>query len=250
VWPALLLLALPRARTLKAAAGFLVVTVGVLAALTLLLDGTLSFLGNQASRGLQAESTGALPYWLTTLAGRTVDYGLEYGAMQVRMAGTEAVGAALTAVGLLVLAVIAWWRLRGRLESVAGADVALAAVMVSVATSRVYSPQFNVWLIALAAVAAISTATQMRSVILILVGVSVSTEVVYPSFYSQFTEGEAWLVLVQTGRIVGLLVAVVLALGVLAQAGRSAQSATADAAATLSESTPPDMGTRTTTSEA
>lgn len=250
VWPALLLLALPRARTMKAAVAFLLMTVTVLAGLTMVLDGTLSFLGNQASRGLQAESTGAMPYWLAALAGRTIDYGLEYGAMQVRMAGTEIAGTALTIVGILVLAVLAWWRLRGRLESVAGADVALTAVMVSVATSRVYSPQFNVWLIGLAAVATISTATRMRTVALILVGVSISTEIVYPFFYTQFTDGEAWMILVQAGRITGLLVAVVLALNALAQAGRSAQSATADAAATLSESTPPDMGTRTTTSEA
>lgn len=250
VWPALLLLAVPRATTIKAAICFLAVTVGVLAAVTLAFDGALLFLGNQASRGLQVESTGALPYWLGTLFGGSVDYGLEYGAMQVRMAGTEIVGTGLTILGLLVLALLAWWRLRGRLESVAGADVALTAVMVSVATSRVYSPQFNVWLIGLAAVATLSTTTRLRAVALVLVGVSASTVVVYPLFPSQLTDGEAWMVLVQAARIIGLLGAVVLALTALAQAGRSAQSATADAAATLSESTPPDIGTRTTTSEA
>ncbi len=222
VWPGLILLALPRARTWRGAVAFVGTAVVLLAFMSLFFDDTLSFIGNQASRGLQVESTGALLYWLPTLVGTTVDNGLEYGSMQVRMAGAETVGTVLTVLGLAVLAVLAWWRVRGRLEKAPGADVALTAVMVVVATSRVYSPQFNVWLIGLAAVATITTATGLRTVALILVGVSVITQVVYPFFPSQLTDADAWMVLVQAMRIAALVTAVVMGLRSLYSAPRRA----------------------------
>lgn len=88
----------------------------------------------------------------------------------------------------------------------------------------------------------------MRTVAVILAAVAILTQVVYPIFPTNFVDGEAWIVLIQAARIGGLLTATALAIRAIAFPQRSAQSATADAAATLSESTPPDMGTRTTTS--
>lgn len=248
-WPVLVLLALPRARTIRGAVAFLTTVVLTLAVTAVWFDDVLSFLANQASRGLQVESTGALGYWLAGLVSGPVDYGLDYGSMQIRTAHAGTVGTVLTVLGVAIVAVIAWWRLRGRLEAVAPADVVLVAVIASVATSRVYSPQFNVWLIGLAAVATISTRTRLRPVALILVGVSVCTQVVYPLFPSQLTDGVWWMIGIQAVRIGGLLVGLALGLRVLYRAGRSAHRATADAAATFSESTPPAIGTRTTTSD-
>ena len=88
----------------------------------------------------------------------------------------------------------------------------------------------------------------MRTVATILVVVALLMQVIYPLFPTNFVDGEAWIVLIQAMRIVGLLTATALALRAIAVAQRSAHSATADAAATLSESTPPDIGTRTATS--
>ncbi len=78
------------------------------------------------------------------------------------MGGAETVGLALTVIGLALFALIAWWRLSGRLESVPPGDVALAVMLVSVATSRVYSPQFNVWLIGITAVMLLDPRSRLR----------------------------------------------------------------------------------------
>ncbi len=248
VWPALMLLALPRRRTWTGVLWFALATVALLLLLTVPFDGALSFLGNQRARGLQVESTGALPYWLFGITGGRIAYGLEYGSMQITMAGAETVGTVITLIGVALLALIAWWRLNGRLDRVTAGDVAITLVLVMVASSRVYSPQFNVWLIGIAAAATISSQTRMRNVAMILAGVAVLTQFVYPLFPTNFVDGEAWIVLIQAARIGGLLAATVLAVRAIAFPQRSAQSATADAAATFSESTPPDIGTRTTTS--
>ncbi len=248
IWPALMLLALPRRRTWTGVLWFVLATTALLLLLAIPFDGALSFLGNQRSRGLQVESTGALPYWLFAVAGGHVAYGLEYGSMQVDMACAEIVGTVITLVGVALLALIGWWRLNGRLDHVTAGDVAITLVLVMVASSRVYSPQFNAWLIGIAAAATISSQSRMRTVAVILAAVAVVTQFVYPMFPTNFVDGEAWIVLIQAARIVGLLTATVLAIRAIAFPQRSAQSATADAAATLSESTPPDMGTRTTTS--
>ena len=248
LWPALMLLALPRRRTWTGVLWFAVATVALLVLLTVPFDGALSFLGNQRARGLQVESTGALPYWLFAIGGARIAYSLEYGSMQVDMAGTEVVGTVTTLLGVAVLAVIAWWRLNGRLDLVTAGDVAVTLALVMVASSRVYSPQFNVWIIGMCAAATISSQSRTRPVALILVAVAVLTQFVYPLFPTNFVDGEAWIVLVQAARIVGLLTATVLAVRAIGFPQRSAQIATADAAATFSESMPPDIGTRTTRS--
>jgi hypothetical protein len=143
VWPALMILSLPRRDAKRGIVAFVVAGVLLLLVFALLFDNSLSFLGNQRDRGLQVESTGALPYLLYSLLGGHVEFGLSYGSIQVLMNGAELVGTAVTIVGFAALGLIAWWRWRGRLDEVSPGDVALTAVLVSLATSRVYSPQFN-----------------------------------------------------------------------------------------------------------
>ncbi len=212
LWPAFMLLALPRPATRRGVAAFAIAVIAITAGYLLLFDGSLSFVGNQRSRGLQVESVGALPYVVYSWWQGNVAFGLEYGSIQVLMSGTEAVGAAATAIGLAVLAVIAWWRLSGRLEKVPAGDVALAVMLVSVSSSRVYSPQFNVWLIGLASVAVVSRATRMGVVALLLIAVSVTTQVVYPWSATELVTGELRGVGAQVVRIACLLAATGIAL--------------------------------------
>jgi len=212
VWPAFMLLAIPRRGLPKALAAFALTTLIVLGAFSILSQGSLSFLANQQARGLQVESVGALPYVAFQLFGGEVAFGLEYGSIQVLMNGTEAVGLAITVVGLVLLALVAALRLFGRLEPVPPGDVALAVMLVSVATSRVYSPQFNVWLIGIAAVAVLDRASRMRPAVGTLIAVCLLTQVVYPWSATQLVTGEFVAIAAQSLRIVGLLAATVLAL--------------------------------------
>ena len=212
LWPALLLLALPRPATRRGLAAFTVTTVALMAVISLRFDGALSFIGNQSARGLQIESVGALPYELYSLGGGHVAYGLQYGSVQVLMTGAEAVATAIAGAGLLLILLIGWWRLTGRLESVPPGDVALAVVLVSVATSRVYSPQFNVWIIGVCAVALLSPRTRMAPVAALLVLVSLLTQWIYPWDPYGLTDADPKGVIVQGLRIVGLILATLWAL--------------------------------------
>jgi hypothetical protein len=212
LWPALMLLSLPRAGARRGIVAFAVTVVTVATLFAVAFDGSLSFIGNQRARGLQVESVGALPYVVYSWLGHAVAFGLEYGSIQVLMNGTEIVGALMTVLGLAALALIAWWRLSGRLESVPAGDVALTLMLVSVASSRVYSPQFNVWLVGMASVALLSRATRLGLVALLVVAVSIVTQVVYPWSATELVTGDTRGVGAQTVRIVGLLAATGLAL--------------------------------------
>jgi hypothetical protein len=132
------------------------------------------------------------------------------------MQGAETVGTILTVLGLVVIAMVAWWRLRGRLEDVPAGDIALTVMLVSVASSRVYSPQFNTWIIGLAAAALLATRTRLTNVCLIMVIVSLLTQFVYPWSATQLVHGSALVIVVQSLRIILLLVATVLSLMAIA----------------------------------
>ena len=212
VWPALMLLVLPRRSLTRGLAAFAAVGAVGLALFALLTTGSLSFLGNQQARGLQIESVGALPYLLWAALGGTVHADLEYGSIQVLMAGAPEVGLVISLAGALVLAGLLWARLAGRLEAAAPGDVALGVILVSLATSRVNSPQFNTWLVGLAAAAALTRSTRMRPVIIMVILMSVITQVVYPWSATQLSEGGPVIVAVQAMRILLLVAATVTAL--------------------------------------
>jgi hypothetical protein len=207
LWPALLLLALPRPATRRGVLAFVGTTTVLLAFISLRFLDSLSFIANQKSRGLQVESIGALPFELYSLVNGRVAYGLEYGSVQVLMNGAELVGTAVMAVGVALLGLIGWWRLRGRLDDVPAGDVALTVVLVSVATSRVYSPQFNIWIIGVCAAALLSARTRMTRVAVVLVGTAIVTQVVYPWDPDGLVAADPKVVLAQFVRIVGLVLA-------------------------------------------
>ena len=222
VWPAFMLIVLPRRSLPRGILGFAVTgAVLVVTALALGRD-ALSFLSNQQSRGLQVESVGALPYTVWSLLGNDVAFRYQYGSIQVDMAGAETVGLLVTGVGVVVLGGLLGAGLAGRLEATAPGDVALAVMLVSVATSRVYSPQFNVWLVGLAAVALLDSRARLRTTVAIVSVVSLLTQIVYPWSATQLVTGDAFTITVQALRIIGLLVAATL--GVVAILRRDSAS--------------------------
>ena len=217
VWPAFMLIVLPRRSLPRGLLGFVITGATLLVAALVLGRDALSFLSNQQSRGLQVESVGALPYEVWSLLGNEVSFRYQYGSIQVDMAGAETVGLVVTVVGVLLLGGLLVARLAGRLEAAAPGDVALTVMLVSVATSRVYSPQFNVWLVGLAAVALLDSRTRLRAVVAIVVVVSVLTQVVYPWSATQLVSGDAFTIAVQALRIVGLILAAALGLRAILQ---------------------------------
>jgi hypothetical protein len=89
----------------------------------------------------------------------------------------------------------------------APADVALAALLVSIVTSRVLSPQYDVWIVGVAAVTLLDPRSLMRTARWLLAGSILVTQAVYPFAYGSFLSGDWWAVLLQVVRIALLLAA-------------------------------------------
>ena len=152
VWPALTVVALPRR---DASRGVAALGVTVLIGWALLVSawpGSQVFFTNQADRRLQVESVAAWPFLVAGTLGADVRVESRYGAFELVMASSDAVAVACGITTVIGLAGVAWLWLSGRLATLAPAEAVLLAVLVSLITSRVLSPQFNTWTIAVGCV--------------------------------------------------------------------------------------------------
>jgi hypothetical protein len=171
------------------------------------MDGAASFASEQRARGLQIES---VPAWFFLIAHhlgweRTFVY--RYGAMEVSAPGVEAVAVAITVLGLLGLGLLAVLRFTGRFDNAIPADIALVVVLFSMITSRVLSPQYLVWVAAIAAVCLLDPATRMRPVIILLMPVAALGQILYPMHYNWLMSDEWNGLAIQSARIVLLVAA-------------------------------------------
>lgn len=190
VWPALLLIGArkPGATAAGAAGGAAAIAV----VLALLLPGSMDFLSPQRGRGVQIESVPGTVF----LVGRHLGWD---GTSELRFGAREWVGSGVDTVRLVapVLTVVAlgwllWSRRRG-----SPADVALTAVLLAVVTSRVLSPQYLIWLVALAAVCLAGRGTGQRTTALLILVATGLTQLEFPVLWSPLVAGSlADLVLV------------------------------------------------------
>lgn len=205
VWPAFLIVAYRRRALPRAVAGF--AAVAVVATMWLVSWGPNagSFLSEQGQRGIQIESVGAAPFVLANFFGYDLETVFRYGSLEIDASGAGLIGSVLTLAGFVAIGYLAYRRLRGRLENVQGADIALVIVLVSISTSRVFSPQYMIWVAGIAAVCMLSRETLMKPIVYLTIAVSVLGQLVYPANYGSMMEGSFWGVSWQLARI-GLLV--------------------------------------------
>ncbi len=206
VWPGIMLIALPRRSLPRGILGFALMAAGILAGVMIWSTGGVSFLGEQGARGLQVESVGALPFMVWNVVA-DVPTEFRFGAMEVDVPATIPIGLVITLSGFAILGILGVLRLMGRLELSAPADVALAALLVSIVTSRVLSPQYDVWIVGVAAVTLLDPRSLMRTARWLLAGSILVTQAVYPFAYGSFLSGDWWAVLLQVVRIALLLAA-------------------------------------------
>src|SRR5262249_49740775 len=129
------------------------------------LPGAFSFLNEQQQRGVEIESLGGTVFQIARRFGWPGIGSYHYGSMEFLGPWVSEVAPAclvLSAVAGLWLLV---WRLRARhFGPATTADAALTATLLFVTTSRVISPQYLIWLIALAAVCLCARGTAQRPV--------------------------------------------------------------------------------------
>jgi hypothetical protein len=247
-----------------AVAGFALVAVGARGHL-------LGFLGAQQARGLQLEAVPATGFVVIRMfgAGETARY--EYGSLQFGdpAARTVATVCSLAELVLVAAAALRWWLpwpprfaragagLRrtgedpssrpagagggaagGRAEAVAAGDRLLALLLVVLVTSRVLSPQYLIWVLAVVATlvtlgaatppAAASPgggelALRRRRVVVLLLVVTLVSQLIYPWRYNDVIQGRVVMSLVLVAR--NLLLLVTCWQAILVAAARPAHSA-------------------------
>lgn len=222
LWPAAFLFGAPKRRNGRLLVGVAAAT-AVLPTLLLQLwfPGVLSFLTNQKSRGIQVESVFASPF----LVGKWFGWSgivkvSDYGAFEYMGTGVSAVGKAALAVNAVGFAVLLLIRRRAAVRGgfpFPGllADVSFAAVLVAVATSRVLSPQYLVWLLGVAAVCLTRRDTLMRTPAWLVLGAVSVTQLIFPLFYHSLRHGQVYSGLILLGRNAVLVAAALLALRAL-----------------------------------
>lgn len=213
IWPVLALAAVRRAQLQLAIGGFLAALLGATAAMWAWFGSAAwSFLSGQSERGLQIESVAALPYVIAHALGSRVDVVYRYGSMEVDAGGAGLAATLATAVGLVLLGLLALRRLQGRLDAVPGPDVAFAAVAVSVVTSRVFSPQYSIWLLGILAVCLGARGSRMGLPAGLVAVAALIAQALFPPLYPELIAGDPGAAWLQISRISLVVAATVVAL--------------------------------------
>ncbi|WP_241979721.1 glycosyltransferase 87 family protein [Cryobacterium suzukii] len=215
IWPVAALAALfvaskRRWRMLMLAAAVTATVIGVAGAFSLSRGSgihVLSFVAEQAARGIQIESPVAVPWlWQTALGvpGSFIYYDHEILTFQVYGAGTTAMSAlmtpllALAAVAVLLLGLRA--QRRGASTFAVLPPLTLALTVTLIAFNKVGSPQFISWLAAPIILGLVLNGRNWRTPALLGLALAALTQLVYPYLYDWVLAAHPLMVLVLTVR--------------------------------------------------
>ena len=201
LWPMLLLFIYPKAILRKVSASFISTTILFLLFMSTWSVGFANFLNNQSSRGLQVESIAASPFVLAKFLGKNVEYPFQYGSLEVNAQFATQVALLLNLMTIIVFAIILLLNYQNKLNYLNLVDKALVIVMISISLSRVFSPQFWVWIGGLAALALINKETKLKKVIILLTISAFLTQLIYPGQYIQLLSGDFFATLLQLTRV-------------------------------------------------
>jgi hypothetical protein len=191
--------------------------VAATAAVTFALTGSTGFvqvLSYQSRRGLQCESLAALPFlWLRHLHVPAYGTRFRFGAWEVTGPHVDLLAGVTTGVyvaGLVGLG-LAQWRLPRRDGAGAVALTAMAVLVLTLVTNKVFSPQYLLWLLGVFAAACVLDPATWRPYVAWVLLACGLTALAFPWFYGDVL-GHGWFgLLALTVRdlvVVGLAVAV------------------------------------------
>ncbi len=231
IWPAVMALAMRQRDWLRGALGAIVTSVAIVVTAAWTFPGILSgFVDNGEARGLQTESVAALPFvWARMVLGRDgVPEAFRYGSSEVGVPLADAIAPWLVPLSLIGLVALIAARALGRLDHAPVADIAFVAILWLTVTSRVLSPQYNVWLLGMSALVWAAGSPRMRRATLPLAVTALAAQALYPFAYVDIIDGGFIGVAIHTVRIGALLTAFALAVAALLPA-RSGQVDLTDA---------------------
>lgn len=134
-----------------------------------------------ASRPVEIESTGSTLLWLATLIGHPASVVYTFGSVNIESDLDEIVALAFDLFLVLGCALTILWQWRGKLDVV---QASIALLLVFIATGKVLSPQYLIWLIPLLAY----NGAFSRPWLIVWGGLSLLTTIIYPFLFAQVTD--------------------------------------------------------------
>lgn len=217
VWPGLTVFGMPRSRRgWQTIATVAASALGSILAMSFFFSNSLSFVKNQGGRGIEIESVWGIPWVLGKrlhLAHVTTNK-VVYGSFQVIAHGHGTTSALVTltyyaalATQVIGFAVMAYWWWRKDWRPAVVADATFVATLIMIVTSRVISPQYLIWLLAVAGFCLLfKDTTQRRSAVLVFVCLPL-TQYEFPFDFAHLRNAELVPVLVVVVRDLLLLCA-------------------------------------------
>jgi hypothetical protein len=135
--------------------------------------GSLSYL---YLRPFEIESTGSVLLWLASFLGAPIAWKTAFGSLNTISPIADSISQGFVVLLLLGYIYILIQQWRGKMDMI---QASLAALLVLVATSKVFSPQYLLWLVPLAAYSAAGN----RRLLLYWGAISVLTTLIYPVYY-------------------------------------------------------------------
>ncbi|MFM6974939.1 MAG: glycosyltransferase 87 family protein [Agromyces sp.] len=228
VWAALLFAVRRRAEVVVIAVA-LSLGVIVLSVLSGAGWNTFGFVAQQAGRGLQVESLGAIPFLWAMVFGSSaheIQYNLDILTFEVLGPGTQTMATLMTPFMAGVMAIVAgvgaWAVWRGARTVRVLPDLALALTMVLIFTNKVGSPQYLTWLAPSVVYGLVVARKRFRTPALLSFALAALTQVIYPYWYDALLMAQPWQVVVMTIRAVVEAWLLVWLIQSLWKAGRSA----------------------------
>jgi hypothetical protein len=167
------------------------------------------FIKNVMNKGLSVEAVAAYPFLVLRALVGTHGVTGQFGSWEVTGPGVALAATATTLVGVLLLAGILVLRIAGRLEQAAPGDVVLLGVLIFVATHKINSLQYGVWIAAMTAAALAYSSSRARGpAVLLTLSLIVANDVIWAHFVP-FISGNPILIAFQGLRLVLLLAATV-----------------------------------------
>lgn len=217
IWPGLTVFGMPRSkRGWQTIATVVASVLGSILVMSFFFRNSLSFVKNQGGRGIEIESVWGIPWVLAKrlhLAHVTTNK-VVYGSFQVIANGHGATSALVTltyyaalAAQVIGFAVMAYWWWRKDWRPAVVADATFVATLVMIVTSRVISPQYLIWLLAVAGFCLLyKDTTQRRSAVLVFVCLPL-TQYEFPFDFSHLRSANLVPVMVVVVRDLLLLLA-------------------------------------------
>lgn len=215
LWPEIALLGLPRNRLLRGLVANATVVAGGWLVLHVTVGDSFGFVPNVMNKGLSVEAVAAYPFLVLRWLSQSHVVTGQFGSWEVIGPGVPLAATLTTALGVLLLLGILVLRVMGRLEAASPGDVALLGVLVFVATHKINSLQYGVWIAAMAAAAlAFASSRAWGPSILLTLMLLVADRVIWSNFVP-FISGNVLMLGYQGLRLVLLLTAISwLAIGV------------------------------------